>query len=253
MKIGIKTKLKISNEYGFLPATDDFFDMSIAESKGYYKVVVLRLEAYNVDIGKTRKKGPYVKSHLINVRNQLLNCPVIKVIEKLGTWSYRVKIIPFDDVQKLEKTDTILNADDVVVKGENQERETDTEIQAEDAGLDLQQLIYADQKTKAAGVVFQKEDLWKIAKHPKELIDRAISCFKAAELSQSTFIRNPAGWLISCPEKKYYLSYRPEKILKSLEQRLFDIQDQIIDLTGSLPSRPTQSNIFSQKKIGLSP
>ena len=237
MRIGIKTKLKISHKYNFLPATDDFFNLLVSKAGGYYKSVNLTLESFNKTLGQTRKNGPFVKSHVINVRKQLLECPCIKVLEKLGTWSYRVAIIPFDEVQKLEKTTEKMNAPDVVVKSETQNTEPDTEIIAEDAGIDLQQLIYAEQKTKSAGIVFQKKDLWKIAKHPKELIDRAIACFKAAEISQSTFIRNPAGWLISCLEKKYYTSYRFEKVIGSLEQQLFDLQDQIIEITGSLPIR----------------
>lgn len=248
MRIGIKTKLEISQEYGFLPATDNHFDLLVAGASGYYKSTILKLEIFNQKLGKTRKKGAYAKSHLINIRRQLLECPCIKVLEKLGTWSYRVAIIPFDDIQKSANLDKKMNAEDVVVKSESQDTEPNTEIIAEDAGIDLQQLIYAEQETKSAGIVFQKKDLWKIAKHPKELIDRAIACFKAAELSQSTSIRNPAGWLISCLEKKYYLSYRFEKIVGSLEQQLFDIQEQLLSITGSIPTRPTQLNLFSQKK-----
>jgi hypothetical protein len=133
-----------------------------------------------------------------------------------------------------------------VVVDENEDSEGDTEVKPPQTGIDQQQLIYADQKCRAAGINFQKKDLWKIAKYPKELIHLAINCFKSSDLAESTHIRNPAGWLISCLEKKYYSSYRPEKIAKSMEQKLFEIEEWFLDNLGTLPSRMERPSQFQK-------
>jgi hypothetical protein len=122
-------------------------------------------------------------------------------------------------------------------KTENKEGVSDAENKSQKTGIDQQQLIYVDQKCRSVGVVFQKEDLWKIAKYPKELINLAINCFKSAEMAESTFIKNPAGWLIRCLEKKYYRSYRAEKFVSSAEQKLFELQDWFLENFGSIPRR----------------
>lgn len=132
-------------------------------------------------------------------------------------------------------------------EGENKEPVNDAEQKTSPTRIEQQQLIYADKKTKEAGIVIQKENLWKIAKYPAELINRAIRCFKAADLTQSTHIRNPAGWLISCLENKYYLSYRFEKVQASMEQKYFQLQECILDTCGSLPRRYPSGTGFGKK------
>ena len=225
-----------ADERKYKPATRRFIPSVYRQSPGYYEPFTIDLHLINQEIAKTRGK-PFVRGVLNYVREEILGSPAIKVLHKHSPYTFKIKIIPFSDLKENDKTKKVLTAEDVVEKRETPYNEKNTELQAEDKGIDHQQLIYSERKTKSAGIVFQKRDLWKIAKYPKELIDQAINCFKAAELSQTTHIRNPAGWLIRCLQNKYYLSYRFEKVAASLEEKLFAIQDYFLENLGTLPTR----------------
>lgn len=211
--------------------------------------IVVDFVATQKRINKMCKKYGLCKVTVKRSLKRLASHGLIKIIYDVAFGKMVVHVLPFAGlIDRHNEPET--NVSDVIVERNEPLDETGQGVEGidpEKKRIRQQQLIYASQKTKAAGIVFQKKDLWKIAKHPKELIDRAIACFKAAQISQSTFIRNPAGWLISCLEKKYYTSYRFEKVIGSLEQQLFDLQDQIIELTGSLSTR--QLSLFPKKMI----
>lgn len=166
---------------------------------------------------------------------RLADAGIIKILYELGFGKYLIEVKSLHDLLG-HCCDRETDVSDVAV-AENSLPKSDTEKKDQAKGIDQQQLIYADQKCRSVGVVFQKEDLWKIAKYPKELINLAINCFKSAEMAQGTFIRNPPGWLIRCLEKKYYRSYRAEKFVSSAEQKLFELQDWFIENFGSVPKR----------------
>lgn len=246
MRIGIKTKHQISNECGFLPATDVFFDLLVAKSKGYYCDTILTLTSFNKTIGKTRKKGSYAKSHLVSIRNQLLECHVIKVKEKLGTWSYRVAIVPFDQVQNSEESAKKMNADTDVVEVGNADSETDTEVVAEDSGLRQQQLVYANQKARSLRIDFGVPGLKQIAEYPREILDKVFVHYQFAR--EHNHIASPTGWIIRNLERKWHLNFRPEAMVKSVTDKYFELQDLLIEEFGTVPSRVEQFNSFTQKK-----
>lgn len=242
MRIPVIKKNEKSNELGFLPATDEFMDLIFAKATGYYEKFTINFKLMNKRIGKTRKKGLYALSHVINVRRQILNSPFVKIMERHSPWVYEIKILPLDNkVQKSGESDKKMNSEDATGKGETKDSETDLEILSEDAGIDQQQLIYAEQKCRSVDVLFQKKDLWKIAKYPKELINKAIDYYRCVR--ERTHIPSPTGWLICCLKKKYYLSYKPEKFVSSAEQTLFELEDWFIENFGSVPKR-TESEFW---------
>lgn len=182
------------------------------------------------------------------VLQRIAKAGLIIVVYDLSFGEYVVEVKSLNELFG-QKGRRQTDVSDVVVD-ENVDSEGDTEEKHPTRGIDQQQLIYADQKCRSVGINYQKKDLWKIAKYPKEIINLAINCFKSSEQAESTFIRNPAGWLISCLEKKYYLSHRPEKFAKSAEQKLFELQDWFLDNFGTIPSRQLALD-FSYKKTGL--
>ncbi len=235
MKVSQIKKIKQSHQQDFMPATDDFIDVAYRIAPGYNQKFILDLKEINKELGRTRKKGQYAKSHLSNIRDQILDCPTVKVCRKFGAYVFEIAFLHFDEVQKKEKSDQKVNAPEVVVESQKQYAENDTEILSEETGIDQQQLIYADQKCRSVGVVFQKKDLWNIAKYPRELIDIAIEYFRHAD--SRNHIPSPTGWLICCLRDKWYKTFRPEKYVQSAEQKLFELQDWFIQNFGSLPTR----------------
>jgi hypothetical protein len=215
MRIAIKKKQKIYNECSFYPSTKDFLDLHIAGIKGYYETKVINLKELNKILSKTRTRGAYATSQLSNVREQILNAPVVEVVEKLGTWAYRIKILPFDDVQKIEKIDENLNAQDVADDTQKQDSETDTELVAEDEGIDQQQLIYANQKARSLGIDFGLKGLRIIAQYPKEILDRVIAHYQFAK--ERTHIPSPTGWIIRNLKEKWYKNFDCTKHIRSIE------------------------------------
>jgi hypothetical protein len=237
MRVPTKQLEEYADKYEFGLATRRFSLAIVRRSKGYYQPFLVNLHHLNDEIGKTRSKGKYVRGTLLNVKNDLFDSPSFKVMRQHSAYVFEIQIVPFFDNQKIVQTEEILTDENVETEEHNLVPESNAEFLAEDTGIDQQQLIYTDQKCRSVGVVFQKEDLWKIAKYPKELINLAINSFKSAEMAQGTFIRNPAGWLIRCLEKKYYLSYRAEKYVSSAAQKLFELQDWFLENVGSLPKR----------------
>ena len=216
------------------------------EKKGFEEDIVVDVIGTKKRILKLCRKYTLEEITVRRALDRLEKAGLIKIIYKLAFQKKVVHLLPFPGLENLD-SDSSTDVSNVVVD-ENKDSESNTDNSTSEKAIDQQQLIYADKKTRAAGIVIQKENLWKIAKHPKKLIDLAINAYKGAELSQSTHIRNPAGWLISCLEKKYYESYRPEKIAKCAEQELFKLQDYFIDNFGSLPQRFEQLDFFKQKK-----
>lgn len=132
------------------------------------------------------------------------------------------------------------------VVDKNKSPKSDTKDLNPKNGIDQQQLIYADQKTRSVGMVFNKKDLWKIAKFPRELIDKATDYYRFAR--ERTHIPSPTGWLICCLRDKWYVNFKPEKYVSSAQQKLFELQDWFIENFGSVPKR-VESDFFGRIPI----
>ena len=242
-------------ECGFTRASIEFMDIAIRRSTGFYKKLTLNFKKYNEEIGKNRLKGVYSKGHLFNVREQVLNSPIIKILEQHAPYVYDIAILPFDEVQKIEQTAENLNATDVVVEPRTQDRESDFGIEAEDNGIDQQQLIATNKECLAVGIKYKKEDLPIIASFGIDAVKQAVNYFKKARLTST--IRNPAGWLRCCLRRKYYLDDFPtfSPINKLIEQINFVLNEygtlpsEVFNLISSKP--PDQLSLFP-KKLGIS-
>ncbi len=254
MRVPIKQLEQYGDKYGFTDAAKRFASAIIRHSKGYYQTLLINFHHINSEIGKTRPKGSYVRGTLCNVRRDIFNSPSFKVVRRHSPYVYEVQVLPLNSQKNVEIPEN-LTATDVVADPPNPDTDTDFSIEAEDNGIDQQQLIETNQVCLAVGIKYKKEDLPIIASFGIDAVKQAVNYFKKARLTST--IRNPAGWLRCCLRRKYYLDDIPEfsPINKLIEQINF-----VLDEYGTLPSEifnlisskpPNDSSLFT-KKSGIS-
>ncbi|MEL6493947.1 MAG: hypothetical protein AAFQ41_02330 [Cyanobacteria bacterium J06623_7] len=234
-------------DLGITQLTDVLVYKMLCLRKKFRQQITVDAIALRKRITKLCKKFGVCDITVIRVLKRLAKAGLINIIYKIqGFGKYVIEVIPLHELTKHPNSDdtdlsNVVVASNPVTKAHKQKKGFGRTI-------DQQQLINADRKCRSVGIIFQREDLPSVAKYPSDEIDKAIAYFKFSD--EKNHISNPNGWLIKCLEKKYYRTYRPEKFLKSAQQKLFELQDWFIDNFGSVPRRYEQIPLFVTKKTG---
>mgnify|MGYP001814571442 CR=1 FL=1 len=234
MKVPNKKLQEHADRQGFVPASLRVFSIAFRICKGYYEPFILNFHKINQEIGKTRIKGCFSAGHLNNVKKQILNSPVVKVVNKFAPYVYEIILLPFADCKKNEKSAQKMKQDSAAAKPEKPEPEKDIELVAEDSGIDQQQLISTDIVCKNAGIKYDKPDLPKIARYGIDAIVKSVQMYK--ERSLTSFIKNPEGWLRRCLQCGWYKNWRPDRIPVAAIEQFKRLKDFLLDTLGTLPA-----------------
>ncbi len=198
-------------------------------------VVKVNFSEYYKDLKKGCGKFSVSERNIYRIFYRLVDHGLIK-IQMQGFGEALVEVYFLDELfcphqDQMTKPSKDLNNENL----KKQDNKSDAGIESQKTGIDQQQLIYVDQKCRSVGMIFNKKDLWKIAKYPRELINIAVQYYRFAQ--DRNHIPSPTGWLICCLRDKWYLNFKPEKFVPSAEQKLFELQDWFLENFGSVPRR----------------
>lgn len=141
----------------------------------------------------------------------------------------------------------------VVEKNESQNKTgQDTEQNDTEAKrIRQQQLIYANQKARSAGIDFGEKGLYVIAQYPREELDKVFQHYLWVRNRYP--IPSASGWIISNLRQKWHRNFNPMQMFKSVTDKYFELQDLILETAGSIPTRCEQLNLFQTKKYDPRP
>jgi len=231
-------------DLGITNVVDTLIYKFLVLRKKYRQPITVDAVALQKRINKLCKRFGICDRTAIRALKRLAKAGLINFVYDIrGFGKYVVEVIPLHEFA--EHTDP--NQTDVsdVVVAESDCHTKDTDKKTLKNAVDQQQLINADKLCRSAGVIFQRRNLWAIAKYPMDAIKRAIDHYRFARRRND--IPSPTGWLLRNLQYKWYLSHNAAKAADSLTDKYFELQDMNIDAVGAIPTKANQLPLFSKK------